>query len=115
MAKEIISMVSLPCSGANPESQLPIPVNVTIDIDNIGNRRVGCPYLKEWRSSTSPRRGVFICEATKDGYKDSIPTLEEIKKRVQNEVGNDTEENLWDLVMPEFVQKFPGCFHKTPL
>ena len=115
MPKEIISMVAVQCRGANPESLLPIPVEVTVDIDNMGNRRIGCPYLKEWRSNTSPERTTFICEATKDGYKDSDTTLEEIKRRVQNEVGSDTEKNLWDLVMPIFVQKFPGCFHKTPL
>jgi len=42
MENEIVTMISTKCRGAN--GTLPEPIDVTIDIDKSGFRRISCPY-----------------------------------------------------------------------
>lgn len=111
-AQEIVSMVAIQCKGANPSSELAESIAVTVDLDQSGTRRVGCPYLLKIIAEN--RLPVNVCQATSNGFKDALITLEEIKRGGWQLEENPTEEVLWDLVMPELVAEFRLCVHKDP-
>lgn len=66
---EMTSMFYMPCRGANPESQLPTPVNVLVAGYKSGEVGIGCPYLilSGFNPDLEPPLPVFACLATSSG------------------------------------------------
>lgn len=107
MSQEIISVQ---CTGANPESLLPNPVNITVDADTSGNRRVGCPYLLAYEVNAWAQQSYF-CQATKEGLGDVKNFLE----KSFTEQGKDLPEDYNRSVAVNLARKtYPQCIHKNP-
>lgn len=119
MNKEIISAFPTTCRGADTRNQLLNPVNITIDIDSAGERRVGCPYLQPIKTRSTeidePERIFYFCGADH--------TVNDFNKSMIHIV-TENEKNL--LEIPEFDRRWnaaildaaidhPECFHKKPL
>lgn len=108
---EIVGIVSGECGGANLKSQLQSPVLITVDVDELGKRRIGCPYLK---GIMKPDNTVisYFCLA---GQPPTQSLSQEFKKVTEALPEDQSAEEQWQQVISQLARKIPHCHHQDPI
>lgn len=97
-------IISIPCKGANPDSQLQEPVLISVARDETGKRLLGCPFIKGLRMSLKQGAIVYFCQA-------GSPTLTKVLDEI---LDLDHETKSYD-ALKAIEQRIPRCFQKYPI
>ena len=113
MTVEIGNLVKIDCKGTKNDS--PETSQVTVDVTTLGERRVGCPFLRGLRSPVNDQEVLFLC--TIPTSRNNTLSFEQDVRTAREIVRNTPKEEIpvsWNSCTQTLLRNYPLCIHKNP-